>query len=92
MQAGFMCLEAGITREKNNINVAITNMCDFGISVVVFWAFGFALMFGDSNGLIGTTGFFGGSYAAEITTYDRVFFLFQVTVLKLGGIGALIET
>ena len=43
MQAGFMCLEAGMTREKNNINVAIKNLCDFGISVAVFWAFGFAI-------------------------------------------------
>ena len=79
MQAGFMCLEAGITREKNNINVAIKNMCDFGISVVVFWAFGFALMFGVTQaGWLGGDGFFGGSYGADLTTYDRVFFVFQV--------------
>ena len=44
MQAGFMCLESGLSRNKNSINVALKNVTDFGIAVVVFWAFGFALM------------------------------------------------
>ena len=30
MQAGFMCLESGIIRNKNNINVALKNVSDFG--------------------------------------------------------------
>ncbi|BFM39965.1 ammonium transporter [Synechocystis sp. LKSZ1] len=50
MQAGFMCLESGLTRSKNSINVAIKNLADFGISVILFWSFGFALMFGLSQG------------------------------------------
>ena len=29
MQAGFMCLESGMARAKNSINVAIKNMADF---------------------------------------------------------------
>ena len=59
MQAGFLCLESGLTRSKNSINVAIKNVADFGISVVLFWAIGFGLMFGVSqNGLFGTTSFF----------------------------------
>ena len=79
MQAGFMCLEAGITREKNNINVAIKNLCDFGISVIFYWGFGFAIMFGATlAGALGTDKFFGGSYGADLATYDRVFFIFQV--------------
>ena len=44
MQAGFLCLEAGMTRSKNSINVAIKNLADFGIAVVLFWAFGFAAL------------------------------------------------
>ncbi|MEL7225571.1 MAG: hypothetical protein AAGL17_12110, partial [Cyanobacteria bacterium J06576_12] len=32
MQPGFMCLEAGLTRSKNSINVAIKNLIDLGIS------------------------------------------------------------
>ena len=56
MQAGFLTLETGLTRSKNNINVAIKNLADFGISTVLYWAFGFALMFGLSRG-----GWFGSS-------------------------------
>jgi len=40
MQPGFMCLESGLTRSKNNINVAVKNLADFGISVSLFWALG----------------------------------------------------
>ncbi|GAB4429559.1 MAG: hypothetical protein OHK0015_13580 [Chloroflexi bacterium OHK40] len=58
MQAGFMCLEAGVTRRKNNINVAMKNLTDFGISTLVYWLFGFGLMFGVSlGGLIGSSQF-----------------------------------
>ena len=56
MQGGFLCLESGLTRSKNAINVAIKNLTDFGVSVVLFWIFGFALMFGMSHhGWIGTS-------------------------------------
>ena len=55
MQAGFMCLESGLTRRKSSINVALKNIADFGIAVVTFWAFGFGLMYGASYlGLFGT--------------------------------------
>ena len=58
MQAGFLSLEFGLTRSKNNINVAIKNLTDLGISILLFWAFGYALMFGASNsGWFGTTEF-----------------------------------
>ena len=48
MQAGFMCVETGLSRHKNSINVAFKNAADFGVSVVIFWIFGFGLMFGTS--------------------------------------------
>ena len=56
MQAGFLCLETGLTRTKNAVNVALKNVADFGISILLFWAFGFALMFGVSR-----AGWIGGS-------------------------------
>jgi len=75
MQPGFMCLESGLTRSKNSINVAVKNFADFGISVSLFWAFGYALMFGLSKaGWIGTSGFF---LAIESTPHRAAFFLFQ---------------
>ncbi|MEO1352183.1 MAG: ammonium transporter [Cyanobacteria bacterium J06635_15] len=48
MQPGFMCLESGLTRTKNSINVAVKNLADFGISGFLFWGFSFGLMFGSS--------------------------------------------
>lgn len=58
MQAGFMCLEAGVTRRKNNINVAMKNIADFGVSTVIYWLFGYGLMFGASlGGWIGSSQF-----------------------------------
>ncbi|MGK7901324.1 MAG: ammonium transporter [Hormoscilla sp.] len=76
MQPGFMCLESGLTRSKNSINVAVKNLADFGISVALFWAFGYALMFGSSwAGWLGYEGF--------LTHIDSspelaAFFLFQM--------------
>ena len=74
MQAGFMCMETGLSRHKNSINVALKNAADFGVSVVIFWIFGFGLMFGSSyNGLFGTDLFFFKTTNAEYMTY----FVFQ---------------
>lgn len=59
MQAGFLCLESGMTRTKNSINVATKNITDFGLSVLVYWALGFGVMFGMSKGgLLGADLFF----------------------------------
>ncbi len=54
MQAGFTCLETGLVRSKNSINVAIKNLMDICVSSAIFWLFGFGLMFGESyQGIIG---------------------------------------
>ena len=74
MQAGFMCMETGLSRHKNSINVALKNAADFGVSVVIFWIFGFGLMFGNSYyGFFGTDLFFFKTNKAEYMTY----FVFQ---------------
>ena len=74
MQAGFMCMETGLSRYKNSINVALKNAADFGVSVVIFWIFGFGIMFGTSyNGFFGTDLFFFKTEKAEYMTY----FVFQ---------------
>ena len=75
MQAGFTLLETGMIRAKNSYNVAIKNLSDFVIAVLMFWALGFGLMFGDSNGgWIGTSGWLGGLLSSP---KDFAFFLFQ---------------
>ena len=74
MQAGFMCMESGLSRHKNSINVALKNAADFGVSVVIFWLFGFGLMFGKSfNGFFGTDQFL---FATDISKY-QTYFVFQ---------------
>jgi len=74
MQAGFMCMESGLSRHKNSINVALKNAADFGVSVVMFWLFGFGLMFGSSyKGIIGTDLFF---FKTDISEY-QTYFVFQ---------------
>lgn len=76
MQGGFCCLESGLVRQKNSINVAVKNLVDFCLSSVVFWLFGFALMFGDSwRGWVGTSQFLGDRGDAP---YLAAFFLFQL--------------
>ena len=75
MQAGFMCLESGLTRAKNSINVAVKNIADFGVSVALFWAFGYGIMFG-----ISSTGWFGTNEFLPSTDNEPfaiAFFLYQ---------------
>ena len=45
MQMGFGCLEAGLVRGKNSINVIMKNCLDFCISVLLFLFVGYAVMF-----------------------------------------------
>jgi len=76
MQAGFCCLESGLARAKNRVNVAIKNLFDFCTAGLAFWALGFGLMFGVSwNGLIGTSDFMPGR---EASPWLLTFFLFQM--------------
>jgi len=75
MQPGFMCLESGLTRSKNSINVAVKNLTDFGLSVASFWVLGYALMFGSSlAGWLGSNDFF---VTIESSPKLAAFFLFQ---------------
>lgn len=58
MNAGFACVEAGFCRAKNAVNILAKNFIVFAITLVSFWAIGFAFMFGDGNSIIGLKGFF----------------------------------
>jgi ammonium transporter len=77
MQAGFLCLEAGLTRKKNNINVAIKNLADFGVTTIFFWLVGYGVMFGLSgNSLFGVSEF--GIDLTSAPPETIAFFFFQV--------------
>lgn len=80
MQAGFMALEAGFARSRESVNIMMECIVDTCLCGILFWAFGFAFMFGTGNGFIGHEFFFlNGAPPAYGTTgvAFMAFFLFQ---------------
>ena len=83
MQAGFAMVESGFTRAKNVCNILMKNLMDVSLGSLIFWLFGFGLMFGISNGFLGNSMFMfdGGSEAAIATGnsvgFNWAFLLFQ---------------
>nr|WP_283758159.1 ammonium transporter [Roseofilum casamattae] len=85
MNAGFGMLETGFCRQKNAVNILAKNLIVFAIATLIYWAFGFSLMFGQGNGFIGGGGWFLSS--TDPATYGldpfpaglpiSIFFLFQ---------------
>lgn len=77
MNAGFACLEAGLCRAKNAVNILAKNFIVFAASSVAFLVIGFGLMFGDgSDYLWGMTGWMlGGADNSPATgdAYSGVF-------------------
>lgn len=86
MNAGFAMLETGLCRQKNAVNVLSKNLIVFSLTTVVYWAFGFALMFARGNSFAGLTGFFLSSQDPQTYGLEpfplglplAVFFLFEV--------------
>ncbi len=85
MQGGFAMVESGLNSAKNTVNILFKNMMDLAVGVLLFYAFGFGLMYpGEqaSGGLFGFAGFgISESAPAELTggaLHPQVDFLFQV--------------
>lgn len=77
MQPGFMCLESGLTRSKNSVNVAIKNLIDLGISILLYWVCGYTFAYGASfMGIIGSSYFF--FNPEHFTPQEITFFIFQM--------------
>ncbi len=76
MQGGFACLESGLVRAKNTINVVVKNVVDISLTGILFWLFGFALMFGPSLG--GWMGFGGFVPGEGVGAWLLAFFFFQL--------------
>ncbi len=79
MQAGFAFVESGFTRAKNSAHIMMKNMLDMSIGALAFWLIGFGIMFGATNGLLGTDHFF---LSPDNSTGDGqwqyAFWMFQV--------------
>jgi len=75
MQAGFALLESGLSRAKNSVNVLMKNFLDMCFGAMVFWAFGYGLMFGANlSGWFGTDNFMFNPQRPA----DAMYFLYQV--------------
>jgi len=80
MHAGFAMLESGLTRQKNTANILMKNLMTLSLGLVVYFAIGFALMYGSSlGGVIGSDGFFllGFSSYEPVGDSISIDFLFQ---------------
>src|SRR5437763_14168419 len=67
MQAGFMFLDIGFSREKNVGTVVPQILINLSICALVYWAIGLALAFG-------CAGLFAGSHGAFLNTRNGVLF------------------
>ena len=78
MQAGFGCVEAGFTRAKSAGNIMMKNFLDFSVGSVIFFLFGFAVMFGvDAGGVLGTSGYLLSGVSENDLMWTYTFWFFQ---------------
>jgi ammonium transporter, Amt family len=79
MQAGFAFVESGFTRAKNAGNIMMKNLLDCCMGAIAYWAIGFGLMFGLSNGFTGWDHFFlSPDNTAAAGQWEYTFWMFQV--------------
>jgi Amt family ammonium transporter len=80
MEGGFALLEAGFVRQKNAVSIIMKVFVDIAFGALVFYFFGFGLMYGkDVSGLIGTSGFMMGGDLTHIklSISHDTYWLFQ---------------
>jgi Amt family ammonium transporter len=77
MQVGFIALESGFTRAKNAVNVASKGILDFSVGAILYFAIGYAFMFGDGE-FIGKTHFFLLDYINSGDNWGIMLWFFQV--------------
>jgi Amt family ammonium transporter len=56
MNLGFACVEAGMCRQKNAVNILSKNFVVFAVTTIGFWLIGWGLMFGNGNDWFGIDG------------------------------------
>lgn len=67
MAAGFGMLEAGLVRSKNTATICLKNISLFGIAGILFYMFGYNLMYdGVDGGFIGSLGLWSADDAAAL--------------------------
>ncbi len=86
MNLGFACVEAGMCRQKNCVNILSKNFIVFAVTTIGFWVLGFGLMFGRGTPYIGqeglwfvnhgedTTGLYGSLSWTSVPLWAKFFF------------------
>lgn len=78
LQAGFLCMEAGIAKSKHSIDSSLKNLFDLIVVGAVYWVVGYSLMYGNrENAILGdfSLAFFDEGPGPHFGT---IFFLFQL--------------
>lgn len=75
MQPGFALVEAGLTRSKNTANILMKNFTDFMCGTLIFWIFGFSIMYGTDHCFFGWSGF--GFIGTDSNVPAEATFMFQ---------------
>jgi Amt family ammonium transporter len=92
MQAGFMFLEMGFSRQKNVGTIVPKVIANLSIAALCYWAVGFALAFGGSSWFAGTHGTFLGTTNGDLfpamafsqaTVSSKFFFQFVFCAVSL---------
>lgn len=79
MQTGFAMLEAGLVRQKGVVNALLENFIDAGVTALCWWAVGFGIAFGTSQG-----GMFGTSlFAIGLDQMDAPFGALNLSVMVM---------
>ena len=65
MAAGFAMLEAGLVRTKNTATICLKNVAIYSVAGIIFYIFGYSLMYTDVSGYIGSLSLFYDTSAAE---------------------------
>ncbi len=56
MNLGFACVESGMCRHKNAVNILSKNFIVFAVTTIGFWVLGWGLMFGNGTPYFGKDG------------------------------------
>lgn len=82
MQAGFALVEGGFTRAKNFCNIIMKNVMDFALGGIIFWLFGFGLMFGATEAAKGWIGMDNFLFDAAVSRPDNVGFAWAFLIFQ----------
>lgn len=88
MQAGFAFLESGMIRQTGVVNSMMENFFDALLTGVFFWAIGFGLAYGTTNGIFGTDLFFHSGMNPDGSGLDGAYyitFFFQYVFAAAAG-------